>query len=98
MEGDVNVTETENPVVIAEEVMTDAAAVEVEEVNLEGAGEELTDIEKSKAGTPKGVQKKIDELTRKTKTAEEERESARVEAEFWKSQATATKPTTAAPT
>ena len=97
MEGDANVTETENPVVIAEEVMTDAAAVEVEEVNLEGAGEELTDIEKSKAGTPKGVQKKIDELTRKTKTAEEEREGAKAEAEFWRNKATATKPPTEQP-
>ncbi|OGP65290.1 MAG: hypothetical protein A3K22_05895 [Deltaproteobacteria bacterium RBG_16_42_7] len=92
MEVDATVTETEIPVVVAEEVMTDAAAVEGEEVNLEGPEDELTDIEKSKAGTPKGVQKKIDELTRKTKTAEEEREGARAEAEFWKSQATTAKP------
>lgn len=84
MDDVATVTDTENP-----------AQVEVVEAEATPAAEpvaeaEKTDVEKSKEGTPKGVQKRIDELTAKAKLAEEERERTRIEAEFWKNQASKT--------
>ena len=81
MEDVTTVTETENPVQV-EGIEAEATPAEVP-----AAEAEKTNIEKSKEGTPKGVQKRIDELTARAKLAEEERESTRIEAEFWKNQA-----------
>lgn len=82
MEDVAPVTEAENPGQV-EEVVGAEATPAIEPV----VEAEKTDIEKSKEGTPKGVQKRIDELTAKAKLAEDEREKTRIEAEFWKNQA-----------
>lgn len=73
MEDVATVTETENP------VQVEAIEAEATPATEPAVETEKTDIEKSKEGALKGVQKRIDELTAKNKLAESE-------AEFWKNQ------------